>query len=115
MKAIHINAMEIQNESGDETLIFMGKKEFELIKRKLEKTQQEKKQLNNLINDVSEKVYELLDEYDIGIWKKIQYVDLADFWVNMIEETVKNNPFHNYDELERLREKKLREYLFEKK
>lgn len=57
-------------------------------------------------------VWDLLDEYDIQIWKDIDYIELADFWVNMIEETAKNNPFHNYDELERLRERKLREYLF---
>lgn len=57
-------------------------------------------------------VWDLLDEYDIEIWKDIDYIELADFWVNMIEETAKNNPFHNYDELERLRERKLREYLF---
>lgn len=57
-------------------------------------------------------VWDLLNEYDIQIWKDIDYIELADFWVNMIEETAKNNPFHNYDELERLREGKLREYLF---
>ena len=57
-------------------------------------------------------VWDLLNEYDIQIWKDIDYIELADFWVNMIEETAKNNPFHNYDELERLRERKLREYLF---
>lgn len=57
-------------------------------------------------------VWDLLNEYDIQIWKDIDYIELADFWVNMIEETTKNDPFHNYDELERLRERKLREYLF---
>ena len=57
-------------------------------------------------------IWDLLNEYDIQIWKDIDYIELADFWVNMIEETAKNNPFHNYDELERLRERKLREYLF---
>ena len=57
-------------------------------------------------------VWDLLDEYDIQVWKDIDYIELADFWVNMIEETAKNDPFHNYDELERLRERKLREYLF---
>ena len=57
-------------------------------------------------------VWDLLNEYDIQIWKDIDYIELADFWVNMIEETAKNNPFNNYDELERLRERKLREYLF---
>ena len=57
-------------------------------------------------------VWDLLDEQDIQTWKKIDYIELANFWVNMIEESVKNNPFYSYIELERLRERKLRDYLF---
>ena len=54
MKAIHINAMEIQNENGDETLVFMTSREFEFIKRRLEK-------LNNILEDLKEDIPCLLE------------------------------------------------------
>ena len=31
----------------------------------------------------------MFDEYDIEVWEDIQYIDLANFWVEMIKETSK--------------------------
>ena len=55
-------------------------------------------------------VYDLLDEYDIEIWEDIQYIDLANFWVEMIRETSKKS--NDLIKLEKIREDLLYEYLF---
>lgn len=55
-------------------------------------------------------VYDLLDEYDIEEWENIQYIDLANFWVEMINETSKKS--NDFIELEKIREDLLYEYLF---
>lgn len=57
-------------------------------------------------------IYELLDEYDIEVWEDIQYIDLANFWVEMIKETSKKYKKLDLLELEKLREDLLYEYLF---
>lgn len=57
-------------------------------------------------------IYELLNEYDIEVWEDIQYIDLANFWVEMIKETSKKYKKLDLLELEKLREDLLYEYLF---
>ena len=57
-------------------------------------------------------IYELLNEYDIKVWEDIQYIDLANFWVEMIKETSKKYKKLDLLELEKLREDLLYEYLF---
>lgn len=37
-------------------------------------------------NRVTELVYDLLDAYDINLWKDIDYIDLADKWVELVEK-----------------------------
>ena len=58
-------------------------------------------------------VYDLLNEYDIEMWEKIDYIDLAYFWVKMIKETSKK--YDSLVEVEKIREDLLYEYLFDNK
>ena len=37
-------------------------------------------------NRVTELVYDLLDAYDINLWKDIDYIDLVDKWVELVEK-----------------------------
>ena len=37
-------------------------------------------------NRVTELVYDLLNEYDIDVWKDIDYIDLADKWVELVKK-----------------------------
>lgn len=37
-------------------------------------------------NRVTELVYALLDAYDINLWKDIDYIDLADKWVELVKK-----------------------------
>lgn len=42
-------------------------------------------------------IYDLLNEYDIGLWRDIEYIDLAEMWVDAIDNKI-------YDE-DKLKEK----------
>ena len=53
MKAISINAWEIENNDG-ETLVFMTPEEFEFIQKYKEKADKEIERLNNIIKEVRE-------------------------------------------------------------
>ena len=55
-------------------------------------------------------VWDLLNEYDIEVWEDIQYIDLANFWVEMIKETSKK--YDDLEEVENIRKDLLYEYLF---
>lgn len=33
-------------------------------------------------------IYQLLNEYDIGLWRDIEYIELADLWVSLIDNGV---------------------------
>ena len=33
-------------------------------------------------------IYQLLNEYDIGLWRNIEYIELADLWVSLIDNGV---------------------------
>ena len=37
-------------------------------------------------NRVTELVYNLLNEHDINLWKDIDYIDLAEKWVELVEK-----------------------------
>ena len=51
-------------------------------------------------------IYDLLNEYDIGLWRDIEYVDLAEYWVCLIDSGI-------LDEGDI--KKKLKEFLFAEK
>lgn len=33
-------------------------------------------------------IYQLLNEYDIGVWRDIEHIELADLWVSLIDNGV---------------------------
>lgn len=37
-------------------------------------------------NRVTELVYDLLNEYDINLWKDTDYIDLSDKWVELVKK-----------------------------
>lgn len=57
-------------------------------------------------------IYDLLNECDIEIWKDIKYIELADFWTNMIERTYYEHQNADYLELEKVRQRELEKFLF---
>ena len=48
-------------------------------------------------------IYDLLNEYDIGLWRDIEYIDLAEWWVETIDSGVLE---------ENAIKKRLKEFLF---
>jgi len=87
--------------------------EYEIIDKCINKVLEKNKVMKQKLSKeatVLELIYELLDEYDINIWKDISYVELADFWVNLIEETSKEKL--DTISLENKRKSLLQEYLF---
>lgn len=64
-------------------------------------------------------VYKLLDEYDRSIWEDIRYIDLADKWLYIVDESIntlrkkaaKEQTEVSYVELCDLRRKMLLDYL----
>ena len=63
-------------------------------------------------------IYDLLDEYDRSIWEDIDYVDLADAWIKIVDGSYKElakkytDEFDiDIEELENLRKKMLLDYL----
>ena len=66
-----------------------------------------------------ELIYGLLDEYDRSLWENIRYIDLADAWLSIIDESLislrkkaaKEQSEVSYVELCDLRREKLLEYL----
>lgn len=61
------------------------------------------------VDAVAEKVYDLLSEHDISVWKEIDHIELADEWVRIINETYDGNL--GYSKLEEKRVNSLKEYL----
>lgn len=45
---------------------------------------EEYKELKNSEDKCVDLVYDLLKEYDMGVWEDIEYIKLADFWVRTI-------------------------------
>lgn len=67
---------------------------------------------------VLELIYPLLDEYDRSIWEDIRYIDLANAWLKIVDESLdilkkKHKRISAIDiiELEELRRKMLLDYL----
>ena len=63
-------------------------------------------------------VYDLLDQYDRSIWEDIQYIDLANAWITIIDRSYKilsEKVTDDFDidisELEDLRKNMLLDYL----
>lgn len=54
-------------------------------------------------------IFPLLDEYDIGVWKHIDYIELADEWV----EAVKNNYYSRAKNHDKAIKEELKKWLFE--
>ena len=60
MKAISINAYEIENNDG-ETMVFMTPKEFDFIKKQNDFKDKEIERLNNIINKAIEYIEEKME------------------------------------------------------
>ena len=73
------------------------------------------KKLHKKIDKANKKVYMLLDAYDRSVWEDIAYVDLADFWSEMIIKTAKEYEKVDYKGIEKERKELLKEFLFESK
>lgn len=62
------------------------------------------------IEFISDKIiYPLLDEYDIGLWEHIDYIPLAEKWV----ETIRNNPSPKVKNCDEARKKYLKKWIAE--
>ena len=42
----------------------------------------------NVLDYAVDLIYQLLNEYDIGLWRDIEYIELAELWVSLIENDV---------------------------
>lgn len=60
----------------------------------------------NVVERVTKLVFDLLNEYDIGVWEDIEYVPLAEAWCNRVERICDGTD--KDDELKAA----LKEYLF---
>lgn len=59
---------------------------------------------------VDEVIFPLLDEYDIHLWEHIDYIELAEKWV----EAVKNNPYPKIKDYDKQIKKYLKDWIIEK-
>ena len=57
------------------------------------------------IERIAESIFDLLNEYDINLWRDIEYVDLAEIWTNAIDSGILDD-----DKLK----KKIKEFIMHK-